>query len=259
MGGDVALIKIVLSRVRTDVLLLSCPCGNDQRKGGKGVQCEDCIAKEGSGDEAQERLEVVKAAAVGGGGGEGCKVVGREAAHDVLNGGDNHLGRAEGCNVVHDDRDSGRAYPDEAAHFVGGAEEGAAKIVGVVEDGDFLFFVCRAEKTVGLVKPCHFYFKACLKIHRAGETSDILIAGLVHRGDQVKKSFPGGMGGHGIAFFISTKSYGGWADEGRMMQMPLVSKFLCMVHSARIWLVIHVNNRRFSTNFLVEPELSSRT
>jgi hypothetical protein len=177
------------------------------------------------------------------GGGEGYEVVGRGAAHDVLDGGDDCLGQAEGCNVVHNDGGGRRAKPDKAAHFVGGAEEGAAKIVGVVEDGDFLFFVCREEKTVGLVAPCHFYFKACLKIHRASETGDILIAGLVHRGDQVKKSFPGGVGGHGIAFFISTKSYGGWADKGRMMQMPLVSKFLCMVHSARIWLVIHVNNK----------------
>jgi hypothetical protein len=67
VGGDVALVKILLSRVRTDVLLLSCPCGNNQRKGGEGVQCEDCIAKEGSRDEAQERLEVDEAAAVGGG------------------------------------------------------------------------------------------------------------------------------------------------------------------------------------------------
>jgi hypothetical protein len=72
------------------------------------------------------------------------------------------------------------------------------------------FFVCREEKTVGLVEHRHFYFEACLKIHRTGETGDVLIAGLVHGGDRVKKSFPGGVGGHGIAFFISTKSYGGW-------------------------------------------------
>ena len=140
VGGDVALVKILLSHVRTDVLLLSCPHGNDQRKGGEGVQCKDCIAKERSGDEAQERLEVNKAAAVG------CKVIGRGAAHDILDGGDNHFGRTEGCNVVHDDGDGGRANSDEADHFVGGAEEGAAKIVGVVEDGDSLFLFAARRK-----------------------------------------------------------------------------------------------------------------
>ncbi len=58
--------------------------------------------------------------------------------------------------MVHNNRDGGRADPDKAAHFIGGAEEGAAKIVGVVEDGDFLFFICPEEKTVGLVEPRHF-------------------------------------------------------------------------------------------------------
>ncbi len=57
------------------------------------------------------------------------------------------------------------------------------KIVGVVEDGGSLFFVCREEKTVGLVEHRHFYFEACLEIHRASETGDVSIAGLVHRGD----------------------------------------------------------------------------
>ncbi len=116
--------------------------------------------------------------------------------------------------MVHDDWDGGGANSDKAAQFVGGAEEGAAKIVGVVEDGGSLFFVCCEKKTVGLVEHCHFYFEACLEIHRAGETGDISIARLVHRGDRVKKkkkkSFQGGVGGHGVAFFISMKSYGGW-------------------------------------------------
>ncbi len=66
--------------------------------------------------------------------------------------------------MVHDDGDGGRANSDEAAHFVGGAEEGAAKIVGVVEYGDSLFFVCHEEKTIGLVEHPHFYFEACLEI-----------------------------------------------------------------------------------------------
>jgi hypothetical protein len=65
------------------------------------------------------------------------------------------------------------------------------------------FFVGRKDKTVGLVKPCHFYFKACLKIHRPGETSNVLIAKLIHHSDQVKNGFPGSVEGHGVAFFIS--------------------------------------------------------
>ncbi len=48
------------------------------------------------------------------------------------------------------------------------------------------FFVCREEKTVGLVKHPHFNFEACLEIHRAGETGEVSIAGLVYRGDRVK-------------------------------------------------------------------------
>ncbi len=42
--------------------------------------------------------------------------------------------------MVHDDGDGGKANSDEAADFVGGGEEGAAKIVGVVEYGDSIFF-----------------------------------------------------------------------------------------------------------------------
>ncbi len=140
VGVNVALVEFLLSVVRVDVSLPGRPSGKDERKGGEGVQCKDCIAKERSGDEAQERLEVNKAAAVG------CKVIGRGAAHDILDGGDNHFGRTEGCNVVHDDGDGGRANSDEAAHFVGGAEEGAAKIVGVVEYGDSLFLFAARRK-----------------------------------------------------------------------------------------------------------------
>ncbi len=103
--------------------------------------------------------------------------------------------------MVHDDGDSGRANPDEAAHFFGGVEKGAAKVVGVMEDGDLLFVVGREEKTLGLVEPRHFYVEACLKIHRAGEIGDVSIAGLVHHGDQVKQGFPEGVEGHGVAFF----------------------------------------------------------
>ncbi len=217
VGVDVALVKILFSLVLADVLLLSCPPDDDQRKGGEGVRCKNRIAKEGSGEEARECLEVDKAAAIDGGSWEGREVVNRGAAHDVFDGGDDCLDRAESSVVVHDDEDGGRANPDESAHFVGGAEKGAAKVVGVVEDRDLLFVIGREEKTVGLVEPRHFYVEACLKIHHAGETSNVSIAGLVHPGDQVKKGFPGGMEGHGVAFFISTKATAdglGFDDKG---------------------------------------------
>ena len=72
------------------------------------------------------------------------------------------------------------------------------------------FFVCREEKIVGLVEYPHFFFEACLEIHRAGETGDVSIAGLVYCDDRVKQNFPGGVGGHGVTIFIATKSYGRW-------------------------------------------------
>ncbi len=139
VGIAVALVKILFSLVLADVLLLSCACNDDQRKGGEGVLCKNCIAKEGSREEARECLEVDEAAAVDGGSRKGHEVVDPGAAHDVFDGGDDCLDQAESSIVVHNDRDGGRADPDKAAHFVGGAEKGAAKVVGVVEDGDLLF------------------------------------------------------------------------------------------------------------------------
>ena len=183
MGVDVTLVKIHVPTVFADIFLPRCPGCKDQRKGGGGVRCEDHIAEEGGGEEAPEGFKVDKTAAVGGGSGEGGKIVCRGTVCNVLNGGDDHLDQAERSLMIHNDRDGCGSRPDEATHFVGGVEEGAAKIVGVVEDGDSLFFVCREEKTVGLVKRSHFYFEACLKIHRAGETGDVLIAGLVYHGD----------------------------------------------------------------------------
>ncbi len=48
--------------------------------------------------------------------------------------------------MVHDDWDGGGADSDEAAHFVGGGEEGAAKIVEVVEvEGSLFLFAARRK------------------------------------------------------------------------------------------------------------------
>ncbi len=70
---NVALVEFLLSVVRVDERLPGRPSGEDERKGGEGVRCKDRIAKEGSGDEARERLEVDKAAAVGRGGGRAVR------------------------------------------------------------------------------------------------------------------------------------------------------------------------------------------
>ena len=75
------------------------------------------------------------------------------------------------------------ARPDEASHFVGGAKECPPKIVGVVDDGDFLPVIRHEEETEGLVEPCYFYVEICFEVHHAGETGDIPVAGLVHRGE----------------------------------------------------------------------------
>ncbi len=69
---------------------------------------------------------------VGRGGGEGGEVVDGGAADDVCNGRDNRLDKVKGFFVIEHDGDGGRANPDEAAHFIGGAEEGAAEVMGVV-------------------------------------------------------------------------------------------------------------------------------
>ena len=130
---------------------------------------------------------------IAGGGGKGGEVVDVGAGGD---GRDRRYGRLDGANgsiVVHHDGDGGGPDPDEAAHFVGGAKEGPAKVVGVVEDGDPLLVVCHEEKAEGLDGLCHFFAEACLEIHRAGETGDVAVASLVHRGDRGEECFPGGV------------------------------------------------------------------
>ncbi len=81
-------------------------------------------------------------------------------------------------------------------------KEGSANVIGVVEDGDLPRAVSHEEKIVGLVESCHFQLGVCIEDHRAGETGNVLVAGLVHRGEQVEKGIPGGMEGHGVFLFL---------------------------------------------------------
>jgi hypothetical protein len=82
--------------------------------------------------------------------------------------------------MIEDDGGGIWALPDKASHFVGGEKECPTKIVGVVDDGDFLRDIRHEEETKDLVEPPHFYVKICLEVHHASETGDVLVAGLVH-------------------------------------------------------------------------------
>ena len=103
---------------------------------------------------------------------------------------------------------SGR--PDEASHFVGGVKECLAKIVGVVDDGDFLREVCHKEEAKGLVELRHFYVETCFEVHRAGETGNVSGAGLFCRGEQVEEGCPGGVEDHGAVFYFYEMLLGRW-------------------------------------------------
>jgi hypothetical protein len=85
-------------------------------------------------------------------------------------------------------------------NFVGGAKEGPAEVMGVVEDGDLLLVVCREEKAKGLDELRHFFAEARLEIHRAGETGDVAVASHVHRGDRGEECFPGGVELHFLRY-----------------------------------------------------------
>ncbi len=87
--------------------------------------------------------------------------------------------------------------------------------MGVVNDGNLLLVVRREEETEGLDELRHFYLKARLEIHRAGETGNVAVAGLVHRGDQGKERFPGGLELHGFLFLRkATAGVLGFNNEG---------------------------------------------
>ncbi len=55
-----------------------------------------------------------------------------------------------------------------------------------------------------MVESHHVQLGVCVEVHCAGDTGNVLVTGLVHRGEQVKEGVPGGVEGHG-AFFISMK------------------------------------------------------
>ncbi len=52
-----------------------------------------------------------------------------------------------------------------------------------------------------MVESRHFNAGVCFEVHRTGETGDVLVAGLIHRGEQVDEGVPGGVEGLGIFYF----------------------------------------------------------
>jgi hypothetical protein len=102
----------------------------------------------------------------GRGSGECGKVVDSGAVGDGCDRRDVRRDGAKGSVVVKHDGDGGGANPDEAAHFVGWANEGAAKVVGVVKNGDPLLVVRREEKAEGLDELRNFVAEARLEFHR---------------------------------------------------------------------------------------------
>ena len=70
----------------------------------------------------------------------------------------------------------------------------------VVEDGNLPSTVYHKEETIGLVESHHLYAGVCFEVHRAGETGNVQVAKLVHHGEQVEESFPGGVEDHGADY-----------------------------------------------------------
>ena len=58
----------------------------------------------------------------------------------------------------------------------------------------------------------HFYVKVCFEIYHAGEIDNVLVAILVHRGEQVEEDFPGGVD-HCAVFPVLQMLLGGWLQQ----------------------------------------------
>ena len=89
VGVDILFVEILIFIVGAYELFLSRSAREDEGKGGEGVSCEDCIAKERSREETPESFEVDDTCGIVRG--VGGLVIDREASVDVLNGGDDLL------------------------------------------------------------------------------------------------------------------------------------------------------------------------
>ena len=52
----------------------------------------------------------------------------------------------------------------------------------------------------------HFSVGVCLEVHHAGDTGNVLVAGIVHRGERVEESCAGGVEGHDDVVLSSTSA-----------------------------------------------------
>jgi hypothetical protein len=90
-----------------------------------------------------------------------------------------------------------------------------------MKDGDLPGAVRHEKEIVGLVELRYFQLRVCFEVHCAGETSNVLVAGLVHHGERVEEGIPGGVEGHGAFYFyeIAMAADGfGFDNDERMRQ-----------------------------------------
>ena len=80
------------------------------------------------------------------------------------------------------------------------------KLWGLWRNGDPPCAVRHEDNVEGLIELRHFFVGVCLKVHRAGETSNVLVARVVHHGEQVEESCPGDVVGHGGVFLSSSSA-----------------------------------------------------
>jgi hypothetical protein len=202
MVVGILFVETFIPTVVADILLLGHPTCKDKVKRGGRVCCEDLVAEEESGKESQEALEVDGATSNCGGSGEGGKIVNCEAVGNVHSAGDGHLDGMNDCLMVNNGKDGYGAHSNKASHLVCGEEEVSAKVVGIMEDGDLLHVVHRKEKTVVLIELHHLYVKVGFKVYHASVTGDVPVAGIIHLGERVEESFPGGLVDQGYFLFL---------------------------------------------------------
>jgi hypothetical protein len=101
--------------------------------------------------------------------------------------------------MVDNDGDGYRACSDKASDFDRWTEEGPTS--------DPLCAARHKDDVEGLIELRHFFVGVCFDFHSVSETGNVPVAGLVHRGERVEESCPGGVEGHdGWIFFSSTSA-----------------------------------------------------
>ncbi len=111
-----------------------------------------------------------------------------------------------------------------------------------MEDGDLPRAVCHEKEIVGLVESHHFQLGVCFEVHRASETGNVSVAGLVQHGERVEEGIPGGIEGYGAFYFydIATAVVGfGFDDNERIMTKRSLQGFLAICRELPLCTSIH--------------------